>query len=168
MVMAVKFSQVRLRRMPKLLRFGGDKFEADGGRDGDVFARGSELAGVDVNVERHDRIAPLIFDEHEIAGRIEREVARFFAAGGNDTLSGEAAFLGIDFENGDAIHAAIGDVKETAAGVNGDFGDVIARREFRRQGGESVDLFQVAGFCVKGKTGDGGGEFADDEKKFTV
>ena len=145
-----------------------DEFEADRGRNGNVVAGGSELAGGSVDVEGNDGVAELIFGEEEISGRVESEVAGFFAAGGHAAFRCERAFFRVDIKNGDAVRAAIGDVEKSSAGMDGDFGDVVAAGKVGGNGGNAIDLFQITGFRVVRKAGGGGNQFADDEEEFAV
>ena len=64
-----------------------------------------------------------------MTGGIDREVARFFAAGGNVSNLGERSFGGIDGEDGDGVVAAVRGVEKFAVGENGDFGGIVAAGE---------------------------------------
>src|SRR5258706_2925145 len=92
----------------KLRLAGRVKDEAD--RAGDFFSDRNlrEGAGFDVDAENNDGIGVLVFGEEEAAGGIDREVTRFFAAGGVIARAFEFASCGIDGEHGDRIVAAIG------------------------------------------------------------
>src|SRR5579871_3395149 len=148
--------------------FGSDEFEADGRRYGDVFSSWSELAGIRVDVEGDNCVAELILDKKEIAGGVEREVTRLFSAGRHATHRGKRPFFHVDADDGDAVHAAIGDVQKPSAGMDRNLGDIIAAGKIRRQRGDAVDLFQVALLRIERKAGCGRIELADDKEKFPV
>src|SRR5882724_9502010 len=161
----------KVREITERLRhrlFGSDELEADRRRHRDVVASRSQLPRIGVNVERHDRVAELIFHEEEIPGGIEREMARLFATGRNGACLRQSSFFKIDAKNRDVVQSAIGNVKKSTAGMDGDFGDVVAAGEFRRQSRNTADLFQVAFFWVVEKTRRGGIKFADDKQEFSV
>src|SRR6266576_4906761 len=92
-----KIQEITERVRRKL--FSSDELEADRRRHRDVVASRSQLPRIGVNVERHDRVAELIFHEEEIPGGIKREVARLFAAGRNSACLREGSFFRIDVKN---------------------------------------------------------------------
>src|SRR6267154_1669512 len=148
--------------------FGSDELEADRRGHRDVVASRSQLPRVAVDVERHDRVAELIFHEEKIPRRIEREVARLFATGRNGACLRQSSFFRIDAKNRDVVQSAIRNVKKSTAGMDGDFGDVVAAGEFRRQSRNAADLFQSALFRVVGKTRCGRIKFTDNKQKFCI
>src|SRR6266436_5042268 len=120
--------------------FSSDELEADRRGHRDVVASRSELPRIGVDVERHDRVAELIFHEEKIPGGIEREVARLFATGRNGACLRQGSFFKIDAKNRDVVQSAIGNVKKSTAGMHGNFGDIVAAGEFRRQSRNTADL----------------------------
>src|SRR5438552_19031983 len=94
--------------------FSSDELEADRRRHRGVVASRSQLPRIGVDVERHDRVAELIFHEEKISGRIEREVARLFATGRNGAGLRQGPFFRIDAKNRDIVQAAIGNVKKSS------------------------------------------------------
>ena len=83
---------------------------------GDLFdaASGFETTGRGVDREGHDVVGTLIRDEQELAGRVEREVARPFAFRGNMLHEVEFAGARIDLKDDDAVVTAIRAVKKLA------------------------------------------------------
>src|SRR5690348_17147543 len=60
-----------------------NKFQTYRRWNGKRVARRRKLAAVRVHVEYNDRVAQLIFDEHEVSRGVERKMARLLAAGGH-------------------------------------------------------------------------------------
>src|SRR5882724_13700657 len=113
-----KVREITERLRPKL--FSSDEFEADRRGHRDVVASRGQLPRIGVDVERHDRVAELIFDEEEIPGGIKREVARLFATGRNGACLRQSSFFKIDAKNRDVVQAAIGNVQKSTAGMDGE------------------------------------------------
>src|SRR5262249_55105078 len=111
----------------------GNEFQANRRRNGKRVTCWRKFAAERVHVENNDCVAQLIFDEHEIACRIERKMPRLFSTSGNAATRRERSFFGINGKERDAVHAAVGNVQISSVGMNGDFGDIVAAREFRWQ-----------------------------------
>src|SRR5438552_7176687 len=135
----------KIREITERLRrksFGSDELEADRRGHRDVVASRSQLPRIGVDMERHDRVAELIFHEEKIPGGIEREVARLFAASRNSAGLRQSSFFRIDVKNRDIVESAIGNVKKSSAGMHGHFRYVVAAGEFRRHSRNAADLLQ--------------------------
>src|SRR5438046_10483210 len=88
--------------------FGSDELEADRRGHRDVVASRSQLPRIGVDMERHDRVAELIFHEEKIPGGIERDVARIFAASRNSAGLRQSSFFRIEAKKRYIVEAASG------------------------------------------------------------
>src|SRR5437667_4297095 len=87
-----------------------------------------ERAGLLVDAKRDDFVGELVLSEQIVAGGIDREVPRFFAAGSHIRCQAQQAAT-VDLEHGDAVKTAVWGVDEFATRMQSDFRSVVAARE---------------------------------------
>src|SRR6516225_1423465 len=82
------------------------ELNADGRRHCLSLSCGRERAGLLVDAKGYDRVGELVLGEQVVAGGIDREVPRFFAAGWDIRLEAQQT-AGLDLEDGDRVTAAV-------------------------------------------------------------
>src|SRR3974390_1178987 len=115
-----------------------------------------------IDLEHRDVVGVLILGQQEMPRRIDGEVPRFFASGGEISSGMQGAIGAVDREDRDTVVPAIRGKEPFAAGVNDDLGGVVASVIVARQSGYYLDLFAVPGIHVEGICGDGRIQFAHD------
>src|SRR5581483_11295404 len=140
--------------------FGVGEFEAVGGF--------LEAASGGVEAEDGDDGGVLAGGKEEMAGGVDLEVARGFAAGGDVLQEGGASSLFVAGEDSDAVVAAVGAVNPFARGMDGDFGGGAVAGEGGGKEGDGLDGGEVAvgGVVIEG--GEGGGHFAEEIGKAAI
>src|SRR5258708_15477926 len=109
--------------------FGGKKYQTNWRWDGQDLSRGRQLSSRWIDTELHNGVAVLVFRKQKVSGRIDGEVPRLFATGGDVFHQSELARLAIYGVDDDGILAAIGRVQKFAGGMDFDFGGIVAAGE---------------------------------------